>query len=40
MCVFGRTDASAAKLIELIKVRQLDFELQSRAASMAPRQWN
>jgi hypothetical protein len=27
MCVFGCIDASAAKLIELIKVRQLDFEL-------------
>jgi hypothetical protein len=37
--VFGCTDTSAAKLIELIKVRQLDFELQSRAASVAPRQW-
>src|ERR1700730_6890767 len=39
MRVFGCTDTPAAKLIELIKVR-LDFELQSRAASMGPRQWN
>jgi hypothetical protein len=40
MCVFGCPDASVAKLIELIKVRQLDFELQSRAAPVAPRQRN
>src|SRR6266700_4216047 len=40
MCAFGCTDASVAKLIELIKVRQLDFELQSRAAPVATRQRN
>jgi hypothetical protein len=37
LCVFGFTDASVAKLIELIKVRQLDFELQSRPTSVSPR---
>jgi hypothetical protein len=35
ICVFGYTGASVAKPIELIKVRQLDFELQSWAASVA-----
>src|ERR1700739_4648384 len=28
MCVFRRADAPIAKLIELIEVRELDFELQ------------
>ena len=40
MCAFGGTDALVAKLIELIKVRQLDFELQRSAATLAPRQRN
>ena len=35
VCVSGCTGASVAKRIELIKVRQLDFELQSWAASVA-----
>jgi hypothetical protein len=29
-----------AKLIELIEVRKLDFELQGRAACMTSGQWN
>src|ERR1700752_1577510 len=32
MCVFGCTDAPIAKLIELIEVRELDFELQGGTA--------
>jgi hypothetical protein len=38
--VSSESDATVSKLIELIEVSQLDFELQSGAATLAPRQRN
>jgi hypothetical protein len=38
--VFGAAAPPMAKLIELIEVRKLDFELQGRTARMTSGQWN
>jgi len=40
MCVLRRADAPTAKLIELIKVCELDLKLQSGAHGVAPCQRN
>ena len=40
MGVFRAADTPMAKLIELIEVRELDFELQGRTTRVTSGQWN